>query len=567
MILRAGTEGGALRTLNYYVLGGFVEDLENRGIIPVFTPSGALDWNNSISDWYTHNSNYTEWAVNIAPGMKWSDGTQITSVDILATYSDKFAFNASYDFTGAHNEVVSETAPNDSEVLFKLNKPDPMFLVIIGSQVLSQVAPAELINRLGPSATLFNEPNSGQFTSVGYKQGDTTMKMIRNPYYFPRPGPCELDMFFPETRAGVANLVLGGQLDFGRIDVVSASKVLSTPDLHLLDEKLHTIIEVNYNITLYPLNMPEFRQALVYGIDQDAIVRLAAYGYGSTAYTSEGTVPPLYPEVYNPNQTTYSYDPQKALQLLSSIGMNKGSDGLLHYPNGASVSLDMWTGNFAAEIAASGVVVNDLKQLGLTINLHVITDSSMYAFSEEAPRTIYLDTNGPQAFANIELDALPGWDVYTVPPLPNIHWMYPPNIDKHGDLSVMYTTTDPVPMKKAINDIQALTAQYLPVITVGWMDNLYAYSTARWTGWEQYPDGWVEVGGLSEMGFWSSLVPVGMTTSSMTQTNSTSSMPSASGGMGYTTLGAAVVVILVVVAAAVFALRGRKTKQTKSGPK
>ena len=579
MVLRGAYYGGAPRNLNLLLSPGFLNIMTNRGIDSVLSPLSVPDNNDSIVDWMTHNANYTQWTMNITPGLKWSDGTPITSADILATYSNKFAFNSSYDFTGAHAEVTSETALNSSAVQFNLNKSDALFPITIGNQVLTSVAPAEVINQQGPTATLFNAPDSGPWQSVNYTAGDTTMKLIRNPYYSPKVGPCELDMSFPETRSTIANLLIGGSIDFGPIDTQSAAAVLATPNLHIMDEVSQNNMQLNYNITLYPLNMTAFRQALVFAINQSAVVQQAEVGYATTAYSSEGTVPNFFKTVYDPNQMNYTFNPQQALTLLASIGITKGSDGLLHYKNGTAVSLSITAGNNADEAITTRIVVADLNQIGITTTVTSENINTLFGIPKETAGQIVLSHNGAEVFPSPQFDALPGWDVYTVPPLANIHWMYPPNIDSqyYSNLSVIQKTTDSAQVTKAINNIQQLGAQYLPVIILAWPDVLYGYSTARWINWPQYPSTWMQVGGVNDNGLFSSLQPANINAQSSSSTSSSASTvlssssasssstsnaassSSSSSASSYTNTAGilAVIVIVIGVAVALFFRRER----------
>jgi peptide/nickel transport system substrate-binding protein len=597
LTLRGAEDGGAPKTLNMYVTPNIVDLGYNRGITPIFSPLGTPDYNSSIAYPPVASNNYTVWTINIRPGLNWSDGTPITSADILATYSSKFAFNASYDFTGDHNEVKSEVALNSTAVQFNLTKSDDGFPTVIGEQVLTSVAPAEVINANAstPTDNLFDTPSSGPFYSVNYQPGDTTMKMPRNPYYSPAPTPCELDLSFPESSSTIASLLIGGSIDFGRLDAVSAKLIENISNLHVWAEPGNGPIQLNYNITDYPLNMTAFRQALVFGTNESAISEQALNGFGTTAYKAEGDVPSQFTNIYSPNQMQYSFNQSKSLALLSSIGIAKGSDGKLRYSNGTQVTLTLWSSNDYSSITAAGIIDTDLTQLGLNIVLHSCDISCMFGFSSLEGGTMYLTLNGAALYSSPLFDALPCWDVYCVPALANINYMYPPNIDAqyNGNQSIIKSTTDPVQDHQAITNIQALGAQYLPLIPLSYAQELWGYSTARWTNWTPYPQAWMNWGAQDEMSWYSYLRPVGSgTVSSNTSASSSSSAlgsttsqsstvapPSSSSSVVTTAtapatsttstsnasnsillLGVVVVIVVILAASAAMLMRRRKPK-------
>jgi len=589
LTLRGAYLGGPISALSSIYAGapigagGSLTYLLYKSMYPPFAPSGALDYNESILDWYTVNANSTVWTVNVAPGMKWADGTPITSQDILTTYGNKFAFNASYDFTGDHAEVKSEVALNSSAVQFTLTKPDAAFLFTISGQVYVDVYPAEAIQNPN-SNFLNNTATSGPFYPVGYHTGDTSMKLLRNPNFTPTPRPCELDLVFPESTATVASLLVSGSIDYGPIDQGSVSTLLSHPNIQIVDEKAINMLPLQFNTTLYPFNETQFRQGIVFAVNQSQIVQQAEFGYGETSYNAEGTVPSVFSSVYDANQPQYSYNTTKALQLFAASGVTKGSDGLLHYQNGTAVTLSMWVNtDTTIDVLVGNVIQQNLQKLGFTVNVNGAKRGVIDGFTSLAPGQITLVDAGGAVFPSAISDALPGWDVYTHPPIVQHYWMWPPsaNTNYYGNLSIIQATTDPAQVKTAIDNIQNLSATYLPVIELTNYDYLTGINTARWTHWPTYPSSWFWFGPAEDPVKYSEIVPTNgtasgsstsvsstpsaLTTSSVPATLSSSSTNPVVNSTSSTTVSssssylviAAIVVILVIVAAAVLAMRRR----------
>ena len=577
-LLTAATNGAfTLSYLLYY------------GLYPTLGPTGLVDYNLSIVDSINHNSNYTQWTFNITPGLKWSDGSNVTSQDILATYSSAYAFNASFDFTGVHKEVVSVTAPNSSTAVFTLNKADAHFPEVISQEVLTTVIPAAYVKQYGPGFTGFGTSISdGPFYVANYTAGQSQLVLLPNPYFNPKTKICQVDVNFVESSSQIATYLQSGATDLGGpLDPASALGVLRNPNAHLMIENGSNLISAEYNVTEYPFNTTAFRQALVFGINESQIVQQAYNGYGEPAYPAEGTVPPEQQFLYNPSQMKYSYDTKKALSLLSSIGIKMGSDGHLQYPNGTDVTLNIWTDStYVQDTIASEVMQNNLQSLGFNINLQVTSLNNLNSFTALKPATMYVTSNTP-TFPLASLDALPGWDVYSQPPLMNIYWEYPPNINTQyeGNLTAIQNTDNNTQLAAALFNIEALNAQYLPTIVLMYGPQFYGYTTQHWVNWSNtYPNGWIHMNSAFNVHQLVNIVPVGSATSTSTSTvssspssastasittssssiatslsSSASSSSTSSGGLPVSTLtlAAIVIVIIIIAAVAVVVLRRR----------
>ena len=580
--LRISLAGGTPNSLTFLTAAVnpafYLSSMLWTSLYPPFSPTGSQLYNLSIADWISHNNNYTEWTINIRPGLKWSNGQPVTSNDILATYSSKFAFNSTFDFTGAHNEVKSETASNTSEVVFLLNQPDAHFLETISTLVLTNVLPASeaMWNFTGIGVTPIVD---GPFYPVNYTAGSTQMVAYTNPYFnttgLPEPQFCQVDMSFAETDSELLSYVLSGSTDIAySVDPADVQSILNNPNWHLIDQHNTAPISINWNVTTYPLNMTAFRQAMVYGVNQSQIVAQALSGYGGTAYAAEGTVPPNVAQYYNPNQTTYSYNTTKALSLLQSIGITQ-SGGKLQYANGNPVSFTLYVDDSSTQdILAAGVIQNDLQSLGMQVSLDLVSHSTLSSFTSVAPDSMYLSTGFGAVFADPAIDAQPGWNVYLHPAIPNSYWEYPPsaNAEYQSNSSAIAQTDDPAQMANYLDNIQALNAKYLPTFIVSYFDTLAVYNTQRWTNWPgaNSSSGWFNENAITNLQLLAQLQPTSTSTtatSTSTTATSTSTTATSTSGSGNNTLtyAALAAIVVVVVGAGLFFSR-RSAKRPNTNP-
>jgi len=455
-------------------------------------PNGSLDWSGAITNGYTSNSNYTQWTFNIRPGEKWSDGTNITSKDILNTYNSSYALNPNYDILNLHTEIANEYALNSTAAVFVLNKSDAHLPEEMSNFISFSIEPPSDIKQ-GPAYNMFgSDVTDGPFYDTNYTSGSTTLVMLRNPYYKPESAVCELAVNFVESSGYMTQFLVSGQTDLTwPLAPGAISTDLNLPNMHIYDEKAQWETALQYNVTTYPYNMTQFRQALAYAINDSAVVG-SMFGYGLAANNSTGGVPSNVPW-YTPNQQTYSYNPQKALQLLESIGFTQDSSGALHYPNGTVFSTTLWTDTAKPQdIPASTPVAQNLRALGMQINVQTVSVQSLSAnFASNAfgiQNQIILYSSGGPVFSDQWLDGQPPCATMGTPGChATLIWPQSALNAYNGNLTALNGSGNSTQEQQYLNNIQQIQAQYLPVLPLAYPDLIVGYSTAHFTGWPTPP--------------------------------------------------------------------------------
>jgi peptide/nickel transport system substrate-binding protein len=487
LTLTTGSSGGTLIGMEYYGT-------------PVAQPNGALDNSIGVTDWVSHNYNYSIWTFNVKPGLKWSNGQNVTSQDILTTFSLKFGFNSTYDYLGMGPEVTAEYALNSSAAVYVLNTSDAHWPDKFNWDLYSPVYTASFVNQQGAASSNFGtDVAAGPFYVSNYTASQTQMVMLRNPYFTPQPRVGQINVNFVESLGLTTSFLQSGATDIAPIEPSNAQAVVKNSNIHILDEKGLHISDIQYNDSIYPYNMTYFRQALAYGINQTQFISQALNGYGIAGYNAEGVVSPSSTFWYNQNIQKYSYNQTKALALLTSIGITKRTDGFLHYSNNTVVSLSLWadTDNTVDVIGAS-VVQSNLQTLGFKVSLVTTSVSNIvgdYSHNiNNIKSAMILSTTNPPVWGNAYLDVLPGWDVYWLAVVPNHHWEYPPSADAQyqSNFSAFLATADTSLDQKYVYNIEALNAQFLPTLVLAYPDDLWGYNTQTWTNW---PTGYIMFGG------------------------------------------------------------------------
>jgi peptide/nickel transport system substrate-binding protein len=462
-----------------------------KSLVPFITdPNGTADTTNSITDWVQHNANYTQWTFNIKEGLKWSNGQNVTSGDILGTYGTQvpYVLNPLYDVLNLRYEIVNDYAYNSTAAVFVLNKTDAQFPIELSTLIQIPIMPSAATS-LGPSAPLFGtNVADGPFYSTNYTSGSPQMVMLRNPNYIPQPKICKIVYDFEESTTQLTELLLSGQTDVaGYLD---PSNIPALPSfVHLYVTQGMLITPMWYNITSYPYNMTAFRQALAYSINYTQLVKQGLNGYAVPGNTGAGTLPSS-AGLYDPNVAKYSYDPTQALSLLNSIGIKVGSDGFLQYPNGTDISMTIFTDTDNTwDLAISNFVLHDLQSLGFQVTLQVTKLANILAddignkMGIRHDLIIFSDNRFPYNAWN---DAEPGWLIYSYALVPNSHWEYPagPDAQYYSNLTALEGTANTTLQAQYLDNIQLLNSQYLPNLPLVYPDWVFAYSTQHFTGWD-----------------------------------------------------------------------------------
>ncbi len=500
--------------------------------------NGTQYYFDSVAESVTSNANYTQWTYVINPDRMWSNGQPVTSADFVATYSPTYALNPTYDTEDLRAEITSVVAVNSSTVVFNLNKSDAAFPVELNGNNESPPVSSQWIQQ-GPSVTGFGmtDITDGPFYASNYTAGSNQLVMYRNPYFSPAPQICEFVYDFVPADSDIPPLLEANSVDLAQIDQSAASSLSSVSYLKFLQYPAIEELTLSWDLEVYPYNMTAFRQAIAYAVNQNDILSEAFGGLGYTAFNAEGTVP-TQSVWYNPSQTTYSYNQSEALTLLHQIGFTGGANGAaLKFPNGTSVTLTLWAANDqTGGVLAAQIVEQELSNIGITINLIVAAKSTMigdsYSNVDNIDHEMMIETNEAQAPGVAYDDGLPGWTEGYINFLAEPTWLPlgAPENDYNGNLSILQSTTNPTQVKAAIDNIQALNAEYLPVFFLSFPNFVFAVSTTRFTNFGALSIQQAEENSVA----YAEITPVGVSTSTSTSTttsvsaSTTSSVASAS---------------------------------------
>lgn len=274
-------------------------------------------------------------------------------LETVVGYAEKVAGDA---------ETVSGiTAPDDYTIEIQLTEPNRLFLTLLGVPGIPQEVVANM-------ADFVNKPvGTGPFQFVEW-QRDNFLELAANADYWEEGKP-GLDgvRFINVPDANTALL----QYRENELDILSS---VPTGQRTALLEELASEYneEPGLNVRYFGFKMdtgffadkPLVRQAFAHAFNRELVWDELMEGARFPA--TLGYLPPAMAASTPAN--IYEYDPERAAELLAEAG----------YPNGEGIpEINLYVFSSAAEELSLPVLQEDLRQLGVTLNI-VVEDSSTY---------------------------------------------------------------------------------------------------------------------------------------------------------------------------------------------
>ncbi|MFD1677924.1 ABC transporter substrate-binding protein [Alicyclobacillus fodiniaquatilis] len=329
---------------------------------------------NELAQSYTNTP--TQTIIHLRKNARWSDGSPLTSKDIWAYYM--------LQYTQVTDYLTSIQTPNPHTVVFNWAQPTPynqMRLLLIAQDTQGMI-PYHIYGKYADrAAQLMDEarketkkwvPNNAfglqiptniqkkmtqnyaAFTSdtpklpicsgayIVKSVNNTDLIMVQNPYYWDRKDVKFKEVWIKQIQQVPAQwaMLKSGQLDYydgTPPQDVLMSALASNPDLVHFQMDDAASIGMYFNIRKKPFNNEKFRQALAYVFQRGKIRDVGNYYGIPSQYNMSGILPSTMNQAVSPQtrakMTKYTYDPNKATQMLEQLGWKKVK-GTWHEPNG-----------------------------------------------------------------------------------------------------------------------------------------------------------------------------------------------------------------------------------------
>ena len=262
----------------------------------------------------------TTYTFKLRKGVKFHDGTTLTSADVVASLNRQFDPNDPTLPTGAVRQLdamnAKVSAVDDYTVRLVIPKADGTTLgqlSDIGGRIISSAALKKYGKNIGKHLV-----GTGPFKFVSATSGQSVVMEAFDGYRLGRPPIDKLVLQQVQDPSTIINSLISGDISATQFTPYSAAKQLKASGVTVYDTPFGFDAIMMLDARKPALAELEVRQAINYAIDRETIVKEAFYGY---AAAPDGyAIPPAQPCYDKSLADLSTYDPDKARKLLASAG-------------------------------------------------------------------------------------------------------------------------------------------------------------------------------------------------------------------------------------------------------
>ena len=374
-VLRIGSPRALAFATDPAIVGNAASAMLNAEIYDQLVQMDGEEYKPELATAWTTEGN--DWTFTIRDGVTFSDGSPLTAKDVKASLDRTRQPALGGAFAGLLKDIESVEAPDDRTLVITTGQPLGTMLANM-SQL--NVAPAaqlagindELQQQLGTAKV---PVGSGPYKLESHTSDQKAVLAANDKYWGQKPKIGRLEYtFIPELSARYT------ALDTGAIDVTWG---VPPDQLTSLEGNDSVVVErvPSYQIYLAwfngsrkPFDDVRVRQAMIYAIDTDQMIKDLFPGYGKRA-----TAPiPSTVFGYGENQP-YAYDPERAKRLLAEAGLANGFSVSIQYVANYAPQIDQVVATMISYWAKIGVKVKatpkeaaawgaDLRKVNFDIN-------------------------------------------------------------------------------------------------------------------------------------------------------------------------------------------------------
>ena len=280
---------------------------------------------------WTIAGNGTVYTFQLRSGVKFSDGTPVTSADVAYSFQRAITMNgcgAYFVLDGFYTPslIKSISTPNPLTAVITLNFPDPEVLADWAQPAASILESAPIAAHGGVVSDTVNSwaaghisGGGGPFRLTSYQSGVRAV-FTAVPHYWQPAATHEIILNFISNAATLGLDARDGEADltFGlpNATVHSLSKVSG---LRVITDPTPESEQLGFNNGVAPTNNVDVRTALTYAVPYSEILKKVVFGYGSLFYGE------FMPDMVGFNaaiQKARPYDLAKARSLLAQSGVS-----------------------------------------------------------------------------------------------------------------------------------------------------------------------------------------------------------------------------------------------------
>jgi peptide/nickel transport system substrate-binding protein len=515
---------------NPYIPGTFILQGMNQNMMePLFMlnyETGEIDgW---LGESFSANETLDEWTVTLREGTEWSDGTPLTSEDVVFTIEMLKEYAPQLNWSGAVQQwVESVEAVDERTIKFTLTGTNPRFVMENLAGTTSQAIvplPKHVWEGVDP-VTFRNEFNaetgapifSGPYTVLRFSETEFIYKRNDNWWgaktgTFNLPAPLEIHRVWQPSQETIDQLLINNQLDIGAgINGLSHMQSLMAQNPNLISwnpeppyawrDPCPRMFTVNH--TVPPWDQKEMRWALSNAFNRQQIIDVVWEGTSVPA----GFIFPDYPammpyinEIQDIIAPVTEFNLDKSRELIEGQGytLDEGS-GFFVGPDGENLSIDVVAPPFMEPVAT--MVVQQLNDAHIDAVLRII---EWGIFREQTGRGQFEGATDWSGCGSV-IEPWFGMNRYNkswAQPIGESGTEYVDNTNNAGrwvndEYSALVDQMGTLPLgDPQVTELmkQAVTiwVDELPAIPLAQQPALIVFNTANWTGWPTSENNYIQ---------------------------------------------------------------------------
>lgn len=328
------TDAGT-RDVVFNLYEGLVKPTSDGGFIP------------AVASDYIISDDAKTYTFTLRDGITFHDGTPVTIEDVKYSI-DRYA-EIQGESSAFSSLVDSVEVQDDKTLVVNLKESYSEFLPMMTIAIIPQSNEDPAGNPIG----------TGPFKYVSYTPGQNLELEKYDGYW--QEGVPSLDSVEFKFIADVDTAFV--ELQAGTIDILkyltSAQAETLGDDYNIVQGSMNLVHAMYLNSAYEPLSKTEVRQALCYAVDRDAINNFI---FGGKSHIIGSRMIPAMSKYYEPEaETVYSYDPEKAKELLADAGYADGFDLEITVPSSYSQHVD-----------SAQIIADELSQVGINVTLNQV---------------------------------------------------------------------------------------------------------------------------------------------------------------------------------------------------
>ncbi len=365
---------------------------------PLFHPPMAIykwaddSWMPLLATEWNVDTEEATLTVNLREGLSWSNGDPFTAEDVYATFMcRRLAKGTVWRFL-EDIEIV-----DDYTVVFRMAEPSTVVerYVVRNEHIVDRATYGEWADRLQAlidegldnesdewNALLqeFNEFRPEELNAIGpytidmdtINEARLTMPKNESSYWADDVNFDVVYIYNGETPT-ITPLVLANQVDYATHGFPPATeRAYQNAGITILRPPTHFGPAIYFNQTIYPFDLIEVRKAIAYAIDkqENGTVSLGESGVPSEYMSGipDELVPNWLTDETVGQLETYTYDPDKATDILEGLGFTKGDDGVWVTDTGERMEYELTApAEYADWSAAAENVAEQLTKFGIDV--------------------------------------------------------------------------------------------------------------------------------------------------------------------------------------------------------